>query len=348
MDSVLLITPTTAVSDRILSFLPSSTETATVTTATISLGSYATNATHTPYITALVPQFIALPTPPTHIFLAGPVEPSVLALVEALHKSENDTLRQMREAERRDAAERSVDEYGNARRAVDAASTADTPPPLPSFHVLKPLEPHATMADEIASYIKSLKAGSPRSDIGPERFARYLAALISPPFPTPPPALAPPAAPPSHFYRCRSCRHPLFLPAALVPHPACSSPPFAPPASMRPSLSILQGVIKCPNCTKAFGTFNHSGLKCGCNKFLTEGMIFTLSKVDPPLPSTVPGVTLQVTLVKAAPEEGVWKGVKQKDDLHELAERNNDGGFRRKRSQPKPKHPAENQLYDNK
>ena len=372
--SILLITPSATVTDRILSHLPAkylakssatvttaTVTTATVTTATISLGSYIKNAKREPYITSLVPQFLALPTPPTLIFLAGPVEPCVLELVKELHKSETDTLHKMKEAERRDAAERAVDEFGNNRRItnpVDESADANDTLPSTTFHVLQPIEPHTTMAEEIAEYVVSLKAGSPRSDIGPERFARYLATLIAPnPAPLPPtppappapapPTQTPPAPPPSHFYRCRSCRHPLFLPSALVDHPACSSPPFTPPDAILPGYETMQGALKCPKCTKPFGAFNHHGLKCACNKFLTEGMIFTVSRVDPPLPDTVKltGAKLQVTQAKSAQEMGAWKGHGRDKEKKELNMRDKelnkergqqrDLGFRSMRSTPK-------------
>jgi hypothetical protein len=42
-----------------------------------------------------------------------------------------------------------------------------------------------------------------------------------------------------------------------------------------------------------------------------------------------------------------WHGCKPKGELHELVDHHNEGGFRRKRSMPRPKHPAANQLYDN-
>ncbi|GMI18930.1 hypothetical protein TeGR_g7321 [Tetraparma gracilis] len=138
-----------------------------------------------------------------------------------------------------------------------------------------------------------------------------------------------------------------------------ASPPFVPPPALEPPFDPLSGPLACPKCKKQYGSYNHAGLKCGCNRFLSEGFIFVLSKVDHPPKAAVGGGgggtggaagggLLQVTRpVQPAPAAS-WKGVTPKGAPHELQEQYNKGGTRRARSKPKAKHIPANQLYDNK
>jgi hypothetical protein len=349
-----------------------------VWTAHAKLAYYVSEGERVAYVKSMEPQFLALPGVPSKVFLAGAFEVGARALVEGLYRNELSTLGQLREAAAADARERAVDEFGNQRRQVEAAAgTVERAAPDPSFEVLSPLPEFPTMAAELAAYVASCAGvGEGRSDIGPARFAAHLRSAANslappppprpprpprpPPVPAPAPSTSPaPALPASAYYRCRSCRHPLFLPSALVPHPSCSSPPFVPPPALEPPFDPLSGPLACPKCKKQYGSYNHAGLKCGCNRFLSEGFIFVLSKVDHPPKAAVGGGgggtggaagggLLQVTRpVQPAPAAS-WKGVTPKGAPHELQEQYNKGGTRRARSKPKAKHIPANQLYDNK